>query len=78
MRIVIEFEEIVTRQVTVNCTDLQVARELFESGPFHIIDNWRAESVRTGSGIDRDSGSFWPLGEPPEWVLPDTIQRGEE
>jgi len=68
MRIVIEFDEIVTRQVVVNCTDLQVARELFESGPDHIIEGWRAESVRVASGVDRDSGTFWPEGEPPNYM----------
>lgn len=68
MRIVIEFEEIITRQVVVNCTDLQVARELFESGPDHIFDNWVDESVEVGSAVARDSGTFWVQGEPPNYM----------
>ncbi|MHC4408930.1 MAG: hypothetical protein ACYS0F_08000, partial [Planctomycetota bacterium] len=61
-------EEIIRRQVTVNCTDLQVARELFESGPDHIREGWADESAEIDSRTDWDSGTFWPEGEPPNYM----------
>lgn len=70
MKIIIEYDVIVTRRTEVNCTDLQVARELFESGPDHIIEGWEAESRSIDSRLDRDSGSFWPADDPPTWVTP--------
>lgn len=58
MRIRIDFEEVIYRSVVVNCTDLQVARELWEDGPDHIRENWLAESVEIDAGPDLDSASF--------------------
>lgn len=58
MRIRIEFDEVVRRSVVVNCSDLHVARGLWEDGPDHIRENWLAESVEIDAGPDLDSASF--------------------
>lgn len=58
MRVIIDFEEVIYRSVVVNCTDLQVARELWHFGPKHIRESWIADSVVDNSGIDMDSTSF--------------------
>lgn len=69
MKVVIEFEEITTRRTVVYCTDLQTARELFESGNRpHIRESWADDSVETDSRVDWDSGSYWMLGDPPDYM----------
>lgn len=59
MRIRIEFEEVVNRSVVVNCTDLQVARELWEDGPEHIKTNWLVESEVVSRIIDDDEVGYY-------------------
>jgi len=66
MSVVIEFDEIIRRRVTVDCSDTEVAKAIWEADgyPDELREEWVDEAVEVDGGVDWDSASFYPVTEP--------------